>query len=239
MKARTKMKKRIAIWLSVIMALSLVACSSTDNSSVAAPESSDNSIVVPPSSTSPADEKINSNDSGEDTMKVLVAYFSRAGENYGVGVIEKGNTCIIAEMIAEQVGGELFEIKRVKPYPESYNECTEEAKQEQSDNVRPELTATVENFDDYDVIFLGYPNWWGDMPMPVYTFLESYDFAGKTIIPFCTHAGSGLSSTESSIAGKCPEATVLAGLAMAGTTAQNDQENAKPAVIEWLDTLEY
>ena len=116
--------------------------------------------------------------------------------------------------------------------------CTDEAKEEQNANVRPELTTEVDNFGNYDTVFLGYPNWWGDMPMPVYTFLESYDFSGKTVIPFCTHARSGLSGTVNTLKSKLNGATVLEGFAIAGTTAQNDQDNAKSAVLKWLGELD-
>jgi flavodoxin len=178
-----------------------------------------------------------SDDTDEPTTatSILIAYFSRAGENYNVGVIEKGNTEIVAEMIAEQTGGDLFHIETVDSYPENYQECTNVAQQEQRDNARPELSATVANMDGYDTIYLGYPIWWGDMPMAVYTFLESYDFAGKTIIPFCTHAGSGLAGTVRSITSACPGASVESGLAVSGTTAQNDRESTKNAVIQWLE----
>lgn len=167
--------------------------------------------------------------------KTLVAYFSRTGENYGVGVIEKGNTHIIADMVANQTEVDTFEIATVTPYSDNYDECTAVARRERDEKARPELTAAVDNLADYDVIFLGYPIWWGDMPMAVYTFLESYDFEGKTIVPFCTHAGSGLSGTVGSIKAACPGATVLDGLAVAGTTAQNDQPAAEKAVTDWLN----
>ncbi|MDE7170916.1 MAG: DUF362 domain-containing protein [Oscillospiraceae bacterium] len=179
---------------------------------------------------------LNKEGSTEQDSKTLVAYFSRAGENYGVGVIEKGNTHIIADMIAAQTGGDTFEIAAVIPYPNNYDACTEVAQKEKNENARPGLTAAVDNMADYDVIFLGYPIWWGDMPMAVYTFLESYDFTGKTIVPFCTHAGSGLSGTVASIKSACPGADVLDGLAVAGTTAQNDQPSAEKAVTDWLST---
>lgn len=169
--------------------------------------------------------------------RILVAYFSRTGENYSVGTIEKGNTHIVADMIAEQTGGDMFEISTVTSYPDDYDECTEIAKQEQNDNARPELAASVENIEDYDIIFLGFPIWWSDMPMAVYTFLESYDFSGKTIIPFCTHEGSGLASTESSIAEVCPDAEVLDGLSIRGSVAQNSQDEAKTSVVDWLEEI--
>lgn len=141
---------------------------------------------------------------------------------------------MVADMIAGQTGGDMFEIRTVTPYPDEYNECTEVAKQEQDEDARPELAESVEGMENYDVIFLGYPNWWGDMPMAVYTFLESYDFSGKAIVPFCTHEGSGLSSAENSIAKLCPDAKVLDGLAIRGSVAQNSREEANEAVISWL-----
>ena len=163
-----------------------------------------------------------------------MTYFSRTGENYSVGYIEKGNTHIIADMIVEQTGGDTFEIRTVTPYPDDYDECTDIAQQERNENARPELAERLDNLDDYDVIFIGFPIWWSDMPMAVYTFLESYDFAGKTIVPFCTHEGSGLASTEESIAVACPDAEILDGLSIRGSVAQNSQEEAAEAVEEWL-----
>ena len=179
-----------------------------------------------------ADDASDAGSTTESGKKVLVAFFSRTGENYGVGVIEKGNTHMIADMIAEEMDADTFEIARVAPYPEAYRDCTDEAQAEKAADARPELTATVDNFDDYDVIFLGYPIWWGDMPMPVYMFLESYDFSGKTVIPFCTHAGSGLSGTVQTLKDKLAGATVLDGRAIAGTTAQNSQDEARQSVLD-------
>ena len=164
---------------------------------------------------------------------MLVAYFSLAGEQYGVGVIEEGNTSIIAHMIAEQTGADLFEIEAVTPYPTSHSELLEVSQQEMEDNARPEIAGTVDNMDDYDTIFIGYPNWWGDMPMIVYNFLESYDLSGKTIVPFCTHGGSGLSNTESTIA-DITGGTMKDGFAIPGKTAQNDRDTARSEVTEWL-----
>ncbi len=152
-------------------------------------------------------------------------------------MIEKGNTHIIAEMIAEETRADLFEIKTVNPYPDTYDECTDVAKQEQNDNARPEITDPPENLDGYDTVFIGYPIWWGDLPMAVYTFLESYDFSGKTVIPFCTHEGSGLAGTEGRIEETCSGATVLDGLAIRGTTAQNEREEARAEVRSWIDGL--
>ncbi|WP_094605779.1 hypothetical protein SPSIL_005740 [Sporomusa silvacetica DSM 10669] len=169
--------------------------------------------------------------------KILVAYFSRTGENYEVGNITKGNTHIVADMIAEATGADTFKIKTVKPYPTNYRECTEIAKRELADEARPELATKVENMQDYDVIFLGYPIWWGDMPMAVYTFIESYDFSGKTVIPFSTAAGSGLSGTDRNVAKACKGANVLEGLGIEGKMAQNEPDKVRPNVTEWLAKL--
>lgn len=170
--------------------------------------------------------------------KILVAFFSRAGENYAVGHIEKGNTHIIAEMIAAETDGDLFHIEPVTPYPDDYTECTEVAKQELNVKARPAIKGDTA-VEDYDIIFIGYPNWWGDMPMPVYTFIEKHSWQGKTVIPFCTHEGSGLSGTENKLKAACQGATVLKGLAVRGATAQNAQAQAKESVNNWLGKLKY
>ncbi len=152
--------------------------------------------------------------------KILVAYFSRVGNEYGLGNITKGNTAIVAEIIAQKTGGELFEIKPVKNYPVDYDECTKIASREKATKARPALSTSVENFAQYDTIFIGYPIWYGDCPMAVYTFLESYDFSGKKIVPFCTHGGSGLSSTDQQITLTCPNSKILQGFEIRGVTAQ-------------------
>ena len=168
---------------------------------------------------------------------ILVAYFSQAGEQYDVGVVEKGNTQIIAEMIADETDADLFHIERKAAYPSKLSELLDEAQDEQKNSARPELAAAVDNWDDYDTIFLGYPIWWGDMPMPVYTFLESYDFTGKTVIPFDTNGGCGLADTVNAITKACPGAAVRAGLAVTGTDAQNKQDKARGEVRDWLKQL--
>lgn len=173
-----------------------------------------------------------------NTKKTLVAFFSRTGENYAVGHIEKGNTHILAEMIAAETDGDLFHIKPVTPYPDDYTECTEVAKRELNVKARPAVKEDIK-VEDYDIIFIGYPNWWGDMPMPVYTFIEKHSWQGKTVIPFCTHEGSGLSGTENKLKAACQGATVLKGLAVRGATAQNAQAQAKESVNNWLGKLQY
>ncbi len=167
----------------------------------------------------------------------LVTYFSHAGENYNVGVIEEGNTAKLAKVIAEQTGAELFEIVPVVDYPQSYDECLEVATAEQREGARPEYVGDVENWDQYDTIFIGYPIWWGEIPNIVYTFMENHDFAGKTVIPFNTHEGSGQSHSQRDIENALPDATVLQGLAVRGATAQNDADATAKAVSDWLSGL--
>ena len=169
--------------------------------------------------------------------KILVAYFSRVGEEYGLGVIKKGNTKIVAEIIAQKLGADLFEIKPVKNYPLSYDECTKVASREKSENVRPELATRVENFADYDIIFVGSAVWWSDAPMCVYTFLESYDFSGKKIIPFVTHGGSGLGDIPQRFSLACPNAEILQGIAIRSVTAQKEFSETENKVSAWLKKL--
>ncbi|MBS6460069.1 MAG: flavodoxin [Alistipes sp.] len=191
-------------------------------------------MLTLPTASSAQNDKQNENRDMKTDKKVLVVFFSHTGENYGVGNITKGNTCIVAEMIAEATGGELFEIVPVQKYPKTYDACVDLAKQEKSAGARPAIEGDIA-VEGYDTVFIGYPNWWGDMPMPVYTFIERHDWQGKNVIPFCTHEGSGLSNTEKYIAEACKGATVGKGLAMRGTTAQNSREQAKKSVLAWLE----
>ena len=184
--------------------------------------------------TAPADPDQQPEEQPDDAS-ILVAYFSRAGENYNVGYVERGSTSIVAEIIAEQTGGDLFEIRPLQPYPTDYDEMLEVSRQETSENARPEMAETVADMDQYDVVFIGYPIWNGDMPMILYNFLEHYDLSGKTILPFCTNEGSGLSDTVRTITAQYPEAEVLSGLSIRGQTAQNDRDAAERAVTSWLD----
>jgi Flavodoxins len=169
-----------------------------------------------------------------ENKKVLIAYFSREGNNYVNGSIVNltvGNTQIVAEMIEEHTGGDLFKIEANYSYPSDYTKCTNVAKDELRNNARPELTETVDNIDEYDVIFLGYPNWWGTAPMPVFTFLEEYDFDGKIIVPFCTHEGSGMGHSEKDIKESCQGAEVKKGLAIHGGSVMK----SKNAIISWIE----
>ncbi len=165
-------------------------------------------------------------------MSNLIVYYSRKGQNYRSGSIKylsKGNTEIVAEFIQKAVGGELFEVETVKNYSEDYYTCTDEAKKELQNNARPKLKRYKENLNDYDVIFVGYPNWWGTMPMAMFTFLENYDLSGKTIIPFCTNEGSGMGSSERDLKRVCMGAKIKKGLPVYGS----DVENSEKYVSDW------
>lgn len=150
---------------------------------------------------------------------ILVAYFSHSG-----------NTRVIANQIHESVGGIIFEIVAVDPYPSDYDEAVEQARKELREQYRPKLKTKVENVESYNVVFVGYPNWWGTIPMPVATFLSEYDFSGKTILPFCTNEGSQLGRSVTDIKELCPRSTILDGLAVRGRNVKK----AENEVSEWL-----
>jgi flavodoxin len=165
--------------------------------------------------------------------KCLIAYYSRKGNNYVGGSIVDlpvGNTEVAAAMIQKLTGSDRFKIATVEDYPSDYEKTTQVAQQELRQNARPELSGHVDRMDDYGVIFLGYPNWWGTMPMAVHAFLETYDFSGKTILPFCTHEGSGMGRSESDIRKLCPGAKVLKGIAIRGGSVQE----AGNEIAAWL-----
>ena len=188
----------------------------------------------------------------EEASHVLVAFLSRAGENYNVGTakegsesaayagyIEKGNTAMMAALIAQATGGDLFEITTATPYPEDYATMLQAAQEEIDTDARPELAEQVEDMEDYDVIFLGYPIWHGHLPQAIYSFIESYDLTGKTVIPFNTHEGSGQSGTQKVIEDALPDCTVLQGLAVQGKTAQEDEEKTLALITAWLEDLKW
>jgi len=151
--------------------------------------------------------------------KILIVYFSRTG-----------NTREVANQIRQQVGGDLFEVRTVQPYPAAYRATTDQAKREQQENARPALTAEVNYMAGYDVVFIGYPNWWGTLPMAYFTFLEHYDFAGKTIVPFCTHEGSHMGRSESDLRRLCPRSILATGIALRSADGHRD-------ITEWLHKL--
>ena len=169
--------------------------------------------------------------------KALVVYFSRTGEQHAVGEIEKGNTAIVADMIAEETGADQFEIVPEEDYPYTYDELTDIAKREQNENARPAFAGELPDLENYDTVFIGAPVWWGDWPMIMYTFFDKADLSGKKLIPFSTHEGRGLAGFDQSLAEAFPDAQVLEGLAVQGSDAQNAQDQVKETVQEWLPGL--
>ena len=166
-------------------------------------------------------------------MAKLIAFYSRADENYFGGamkIIKEGNTEKAANILAELTGADLFKIEQKVPYSADYRECVDQARKDKQENARPELISLPENIDQYDEIYLGYPNYCGTMPMAVYTFLESLDFSGKKIRPFCTHEGSGLSGTERDIQKTAKGAVVEKGIAIHGSSV----DGAKSALQRWI-----
>lgn len=156
------------------------------------------------------------------TQKILVVYFSHTG-----------NTREIANQIHQRMGGDIYEIVPVAPYPDDYDQCVEQAKRELNSGTKPKLKSQIGKLQSYDVIFIGYPDWWGTFPAPVLTFLTQTNLAGKTIAPFCTHEGSGLGRSVRDITKFCPKATILEGLAVRGSYVRN----AKREVSEWLSKI--
>ena len=162
----------------------------------------------------------------DNNMANLIVYYSRKGQNYWNGSIvdlAKGNTERVAEFVQKAVGGDLFEIETVREYSKDYMVCIEEAKAELREGARPELKKLPESIDQYDTIFVGYPNWWGTMPMCVYTFLEHFDLTGKKIVPFCTNEGSGMGGSERELKKICKGATVASGLSIHGAEAAQSE----------------
>ena len=166
-------------------------------------------------------------------MKTLIAFFSRADENYFAGAmryVKVGNTEIVCDLIKEMIPADLFKIEMKHPYSPAYMTCIKEAKKDLQTKARPELTALPDSIDGYDTVILAYPNYWGTFPMAVATFLETFDFTGKTILPLCTNEGSGMGSSERAIKQCAPGADVKKGLPITGSNAANAGESVR----SWL-----
>ena len=167
-------------------------------------------------------------------MSSLVIYFSRSGENYFGGErkkIEKGNTEVIAEYIQEFDGADLFKVEPAVEYPADYMQCIDVAKKEQQSDARPEIKETLDSIDDYDTIYIGFPNWWGTLPMPMFTQLEQLDFSGKVVKAFVTHEGSGFGSSEKALKKLCDGAEIKKGLSIPGSKVYD----AKESIKAWLN----
>lgn len=222
-------RKILAFLLIFTMMLPITACSASEDGIPATEETTD-----APTQSSASGQQSN----------ILVAYFSRVGNTVwedGVDVVTSaslnlidgeffGNAQLLAQMAQQVTGGDLFLIQTEDTYPSAYRQTTNLASDEQAANARPALASHVENMDGYDTIVLVYPNWWGTLPMPLYTFLEEYDFAGKIILPICTHEGSAMGSSTRAIASICPDATLLDGLAVRGSSAASAQSNVEEKI---------
>ncbi len=201
---------------------------------------SDNGLVNPVPENQPADTSESADtasDSTDEDTNALVVYFSvpddRDNSYVEVDGERLGNTQYMAQVIGENTGADIFRIQPITPYPTDHEELLEAAQNEIRTNARPEINGTIENFDSYDVVFVGYPNWNADMPYIMYSFFESYDFSGKTIVPFMTHGGSGFSGTQGTIAELEPDATMLEGKAI----SRSSIEDAGQEIIDWIDEL--
>lgn len=235
------MKKLLPILLSAALALSLAACGSTtpageaDGSTPPVSSAPAASEPVEPSSTAPEETSVQPaetpatpseppEESGQaETGGTLIAYFSWSG-----------NTERVAQIIQQETGGDLFKIAPAEAYTDDYDELLDIARQEQSEGARPELAGQVENWDSYDTVFVGYPNWWSDAPMAVYTFLESHDWTGKTLIPFNTSASGGFGRSLDGLAESAAGASILEGLSFTERTLGDAQNE----VTVWLDGLD-
>lgn len=226
------MKKIVALLLSMLLVFSLAACSggtsssSDSGSSEPSAQSSEPSVQTSeaPASEAPSDSEMpeETTEPTVETGGILIAYFSWSG-----------NTERMAQMIQAETGGDLFEIAPAIPYTDDYNELLDIAQQEQADDARPAPASRVENWDSYDVVFVGYPDWWSDAPMLIYSFLEDYDWAGKTLIPFCTSGGSGFGRSLNKLPGSASGAMILEGLHVSGSRV----EGAEQDIADWIGGL--
>ena len=217
------MKKILSLLLSMTLVFSLAACSggraTSSEGGTSEPSSQTPSESEAPSNSETPEE---SAEPTEETGGTLIAYFSWSG-----------NTEQMAQMIQTEMGGDLFEIEPATPYTDDYNTLLDVAQEEQDNDARPELASQVENWDSYDVVFVGYPNWWNDAPMLIYSFLESYNWEGKTLIPFCTSGGSAFGRSTDRLPDSAPGATILEGLHIPGDRIGGAGEE----VASWIEGL--
>lgn len=217
------MKKMLAVLIALSMVLVLAACGAAESKNAAEADSK-LSLSTSKHDSAPSTEPSEniSTEPTESGTKSLVVYFSWSG-----------NTEKVAKSVQQQTGSDIFEIVPKTPYSTDYNTVVNDAKAEQQENARPEIKDSVANIADYDTVYVGFPNWWGDMPMILYTFFDTYDLSGKTVALFCTSGGSGLSDTVNEVKNLEPSATVTNGLHIAGSASSNPDN----AVKSWLDEI--
>lgn len=228
------MKKLLGVFLACTLAISLTACSgeSRENETVAETETQE--TVTEAETEEPAAETETEMTVTEAATEAAEAESTAADENILIAYFSwSGNTEALAEMIQSEVGGDLFRIETAEPYTDDYDTLLDIAQAEQQEGARPQLSGQVDNWDSYDVIFVGYPNWWSDAPMAVYTFLETYDFTGKTLIPFNTSASGGFGRSLSGVEESAPGAAILDGFTVTG----DNVENAAGDVSAWISGL--
>lgn len=247
------MKRWASLVLSALLLFSLAACGDGDTSNAPPAESHENMTSQTPSETNRPDqsEPVGSQEpAGQEEAEgshILIAYFTWADNTVvedpssvdvdattSASVLAPGNAAKLAAWIQEAVGGDLHSIVVEEPYSSDYDECLDRAAEEKADNARPALTTHVENMEDYDIVFLGFPNWWYTLPMPVLTFVEEYDWSGKTVVPFVTHGTGGLSSTIRDLTAALPEDTTI--LEPIGVY-RPEVDTSQGAVQDWLAGL--
>ncbi|MGN0317863.1 MAG: flavodoxin [Candidatus Fimousia sp.] len=257
------MKKLLVFMISLMLVVSLAACSNmqqdtnSENASSEETEQATESVPIETTESDISQGEDNVDFSNTDTTpseaeegegsNILIAYFTY-GENAelpddvdasstaSIQILNgkvTGNTGVMAHMIAEASGGELFSIRTVEPYPDNYNDTVDAGEAEKNNNIRPEIATHIENLEQYETVFVGFPNWWYGMPMVMYSFFDEYDFSGKNIIPFCTSGGSAFSDAIDEIKEMEPDATVLNGLHIGGSSVSD----AKSRVNEWVEEL--
>ena len=248
------MKRWASLVFSALLLFSLAACGDGDTSSTPPAESNENNTTQTPSGTNRPDqsEPVSSQEPAgqeeEESSHILIAYFTWADNTVvedpssvdvdattSASVLAPGNAAKLAAWIQEVVGGDLHSIVVEEPYSSDYDECLDRAAEEKADNARPALTTHVENMEDYDIVFLGFPNWWYTLPMPVLTFVEEYDWSGKTVVPFVTHGTGGLSSTIRDLTAALPEDTTI--LEPIGVY-RPEVDTSQGAVQDWLAGLD-
>lgn len=229
------MKKISILLITLFFSIITISCNNSTNAMSNNKENVKNSE----NSSKPEASVTTNTTNKEVNSKALVIYSSFIGEQYSVGVIEKGNTEIVADMIIEKTGADRFKVEpKVDNYPkDSYKRLTEIASEELHNNARPEIKDVNFDISKYDTIFIGAPVWWGDFPMIMYTLFEKVDMNGKTIVPFSTHGGSGLSGFDSKLKRLYPNATITKGLAVTGTDTQKKKDKVKSEVENWINSL--
>lgn len=243
-------KKYAAVFLSAVLSALLSACGSAESSEIAenvvTSETVENTAGTENAETTESTGATEAADTQGSGDGILIVYFT-AAENSGVDAISsasysevngeaKGRMQALAEMIQAETGGDLFSIQTEETYPADGGDLIDYAAEEQSENARPALSTHIENLDDYDTIFIGYPNWWADLPMPLYSFFDEYDFSGKTIIPFNSHNGSRFSNTISTIEELEPEANVIED---GFTINERNVPDAAGEIADWLSEIGY